>query len=167
MTQYFRWERRASSSAWNGALYPEPPGKALSAFRQGPVHEVADGVSLKECMKIFDVPSAMSIAEVRVQEIEQKHRDTPDTPDEPLPAPVDTGPKTGPLNGGASVVAYQNWRGEVAIREIKPICLWFGQTQWHPEDQWFLKAWDVEKQAERDFALHGFVNPKEMANAIA
>lgn len=69
-------------------------------------------------------------------------------------------------SGGASVVAYQNWRGEVATREIKPICLWFGQTQWHPEDQWFLTAWDVEKQVERDFALTGFVNPKEMANAL-
>lgn len=165
MTQYFRWERRAASSAWNGALYPEPPGKALSAYRQGPVHEVADGMTLRERMKEIAVPDAKAIGAMIVAAAEEKHKR--DDPDAPEPVPVDTGPKVGPLAGGASVVAYQNWRGEIAIREIKPICLWFGQTQWHPEDQWFLKAWDVEKQVERDFALTGFVNPKEAAYAIA
>ena len=32
----------------------------------------------------------------------------------------------------------------------------FGSTQWHPEPQWLLQAWDVDKDAERDFALAGF-----------
>lgn len=166
MTRYFRWERRAAASAWNGALYPDEPGKSLSPYRQGPTHKVEDdNMTLRECMSTFPVPDAETAAIETIAAREEKHKR--DDPDAPEPVTVDTGPKGGPLNGGASVVAYQNWRGEVAIREIKPICLWFGSTQWHPQDQWFLKAWDVEKQVERDFALHGFVNPKEMANAIA
>lgn len=165
MTQYFRWERRAASSAWNGALYPQTPGRSLSPYRQGNIHEVPDNMTLRECMKHIALPDAEEAGANLVAAAEEKHkRDDPDTPE---PWGVDTGPKTGPLGCGASVVAYQNWRGEVAIREIKPICLWFGQTQWHPEDQWFLKAWDVEKQVERDFALTGFVNPKEVAYATA
>lgn len=165
MTQYFRWERRAAASAWNGALYPTMPDRSLSPYRQSNIHEVPDNMTLRECMQHIALPDAEEAGANLVAAREEKHKR--DDPDAPEPVTVDTGPKGGPLNGGASVVAYQNWRGEVAIREIKPICLWFGSTQWHPEDQWFLKAWDVEKQVERDFALHGFVNPKEMANAIA
>ncbi|QWK79424.1 WYL domain-containing protein [Ochrobactrum sp. BTU1] len=48
---------------------------------------------------------------------------------------------------------YMNWRGESSIRAVIPIQIWFGSTEWHPEDQWFLKATDLEKGAERDFAL--------------
>ena len=163
MTQYFRWERRAASSAWNGALYPEMPGRSNSPYRQGNIHEVPDNMTLRECMKEIALPDAEEAAANHVAAAEEKHkRDDPDAP-APEPVPVDTGPKMGPLAGGASVVAYQNWYGEIAILEIKPICLWFGQT----EEQWFLKAWDVEKQVERDFALTRFVNPKEVAYANA
>lgn len=48
---------------------------------------------------------------------------------------------------------YTNWRGENAIRTAIPKKIWFGQTSWHPEEQWFLRAFDVEKGEERDFAL--------------
>lgn len=50
-------------------------------------------------------------------------------------------------------IAYTNWRGETSERIIIPIEVWFGKTEWHPEEQWFLKAHDVRKDAERDFAL--------------
>lgn len=50
-------------------------------------------------------------------------------------------------------IFYKNWKGEEAWRTIEPINLWFGSTEWHPEKQWLLKAVDVEKNAERDFAL--------------
>lgn len=36
---------------------------------------------------------------------------------------------------------------------IEPVKIWFGSTEWHPQQQWFLKARDVTKKAERDFAL--------------
>jgi predicted DNA-binding transcriptional regulator YafY len=50
-------------------------------------------------------------------------------------------------------VLYTNWKGETAWRQIEPIEIWFGHTQWHPEDQWLLKALDSEKGAQRDFAM--------------
>jgi predicted DNA-binding transcriptional regulator YafY len=50
-------------------------------------------------------------------------------------------------------VIYTNWRGETAERTIEPIKIWFGSTDWHKEDQWLLRALDIDKQAERDFAL--------------
>ncbi len=58
------------------------------------------------------------------------------------------------MNTSKSVeIIYTNWRGETAKRIIRPLKIWFGSTEWHKEDQWLLKALDVEKNTERDFAL--------------
>jgi len=48
---------------------------------------------------------------------------------------------------------YKNWEGEIRERTVVPTKIWFGHTDFHKEDQWFLKALDIEKDAERDFAL--------------
>ena len=56
-------------------------------------------------------------------------------------------------------VTYTNWRGETALRTIIPKRVWFGSTDWHSEPQWLLSAIDVEKNAERDFALKDFGHP--------
>ncbi|WP_201404240.1 hypothetical protein [Kaistia sp. 32K] len=56
-------------------------------------------------------------------------------------------------------IIYTNWRGETAERLIIPGAVWFGTTNWHPDPQWLLRAFDVEKQADRDFA------PKELGAA--
>jgi hypothetical protein len=48
---------------------------------------------------------------------------------------------------------YTNWKGETTIRTIKPIKVWFGTTEFHKGKHWFLKAIDIEKQAERDYAM--------------
>jgi predicted DNA-binding transcriptional regulator YafY len=50
-------------------------------------------------------------------------------------------------------ICYTNYRGETAIREIVPKSIYFGSTEWHPEPQWLLTAFDVEKKADRDFAM--------------
>jgi len=50
-------------------------------------------------------------------------------------------------------IVYTNYRGETAIRAILPRAIQFGATDWHPEPQWLLVAFDVEKQAERSFAM--------------
>ena len=50
-------------------------------------------------------------------------------------------------------MTYRNWRGEVAQRTIRPVALWFGKTDWHPEPGWLLNAWDCDKGERRDFAL--------------
>lgn len=50
-------------------------------------------------------------------------------------------------------ILYTNYRGETAWRTIVPRCLTFAASEWHPEHQWVLKAFDVEKGAARDFVM--------------
>lgn len=50
-------------------------------------------------------------------------------------------------------IVYTNYRGEKAERLIKPVSIWFGSTEWHADEQWLLHAFDIEKDAERDFAM--------------
>jgi len=51
------------------------------------------------------------------------------------------------------VIDYTNWRGERALRHIRPLTIRFEATEWHPEEQWILRAVDVERGATRDFAM--------------
>jgi predicted DNA-binding transcriptional regulator YafY len=50
---------------------------------------------------------------------------------------------------------YVNHRGERAERHVRPIRVWFGSTGFHPEGQWFLEAFDLDRQGTRDFAMSG------------
>jgi predicted DNA-binding transcriptional regulator YafY len=50
-------------------------------------------------------------------------------------------------------IVYDNWKGEVKIRRITPKKIWFGSTEWHPQEQWILDAFDEDKQADRSFAM--------------
>jgi hypothetical protein len=61
--------------------------------------------------------------------------------------------------GEALTIIYTNWRGETAERRIIPIKPWYGTTEWHPDPGWLIKAWDIEKDAERDFAWSGIAHP--------
>lgn len=53
----------------------------------------------------------------------------------------------------AVTIDYTNYRGERGLRLVIPAEIWFGKTEYHPLEQWLLKAFDVEKKADRDFAL--------------
>lgn len=48
---------------------------------------------------------------------------------------------------------YRNWKGQVKMRRFKPQEIYWGTTQFHPEAQWLFKVWDVDKDAERIYAL--------------
>ena len=48
---------------------------------------------------------------------------------------------------------YTNYRGETKYRNIVPLRIEFTATDWHPEEQWILVAHDVDKNAERGFAI--------------
>lgn len=50
-------------------------------------------------------------------------------------------------------VVYRNWRGETSLRNIRPLRIEFRDTEWHPEPQWIMRAFDLDKGAWRDFAL--------------
>lgn len=52
------------------------------------------------------------------------------------------------------IVDYTNHAGNRRERRIAPpFKLSFGSNEWHPEQQWLLRAWDVEKKAFRSFAM--------------
>jgi predicted DNA-binding transcriptional regulator YafY len=57
------------------------------------------------------------------------------------------------------IIDYTNHRGERRERRVSPNYLMFGTHEYHPEAQWLLDAWDVEKGAYRTFAvqhIHGW-----------
>lgn len=59
-------------------------------------------------------------------------------------------------------VVYRNWRGETSTRRIVPLAApRFGTSEWHKEPQWLLRALDVDKGEEREFAMN------EIAGAAA
>lgn len=57
------------------------------------------------------------------------------------------------INNQEVEITYTNYRGETSKRKVRPIKIWFGKTEWHPEAQWILDAFDIGKNAERSFAL--------------
>jgi len=48
---------------------------------------------------------------------------------------------------------YKNYKGDFFLRKVQPVEIYFGSTEWHPEPQWLLRAFDFDKKAERSFAM--------------
>lgn len=48
---------------------------------------------------------------------------------------------------------YTNHRGVKSQREVRPIKVWFGSTPYHPINSALLKAYDYDRQGERDFEM--------------
>lgn len=50
---------------------------------------------------------------------------------------------------------YKNYRGETAIREIRPIRVYYDSIgcKFHPQPGWRLECFDIERQAPRTYAL--------------
>lgn len=65
--------------------------------------------------------------------------------------------------GEPARIIYTNYRGETAERTITPKRVWYGISDWHPVPQWFLTAFDHDKNADRDFALIDFGYPRPSA----
>lgn len=57
-------------------------------------------------------------------------------------------------------IRYTNHRGETATRRILPHRIRFDSTEWHPERQWLLDAFDLDRQAERSFAMQDILEWK-------
>jgi predicted DNA-binding transcriptional regulator YafY len=53
----------------------------------------------------------------------------------------------------AVAIDYTNWRGERSVRRIRPVEIFWGQNDWHPEPQWLMAATDLEKGEPRTFAM--------------
>ena len=50
-------------------------------------------------------------------------------------------------------IVYKTLRGEIGTQTIVPKNIWFGSTEWHQNEQWFLKAYVLDQQEEQDFAM--------------
>lgn len=53
-------------------------------------------------------------------------------------------------------VSYKNWRGVTSTRNIIPNYIYYGSTEYHPEDQYLLKAYDLDRRENRLFAFKDF-----------
>lgn len=52
-------------------------------------------------------------------------------------------------------IMYTNHRHETEWRNILPVRLfWSEDNRYHPEPQYLLAAWDLDKKAGRDFAMN-------------
>lgn len=56
---------------------------------------------------------------------------------------------------------YVNWRGEAARRQVKPMTVRWGTSDWYKEPQWLLSCWDLERKDVREFALANMTNVKQ------
>lgn len=54
-------------------------------------------------------------------------------------------------------IKYKNWKGEISNRIIIPHKIWFGGSDYHKEIQWFMKAYDIDKCDNRDFAIKDII----------
>lgn len=50
-------------------------------------------------------------------------------------------------------VRYKNWKNEIAARNIIPLDIYYGSTEYHKDEQWLLKVWDLDKKDYRIYAL--------------
>lgn len=48
---------------------------------------------------------------------------------------------------------YENYRGVKSLRSVQDPTMWFGESKYHKGDQWFIHAFDLERQDFRDFAV--------------
>jgi predicted DNA-binding transcriptional regulator YafY len=51
------------------------------------------------------------------------------------------------------IIDYTNWKGERRERRIQPYSIDFCAEPMHPEPQWVLYAFDLEKKEYRSFAM--------------
>jgi predicted DNA-binding transcriptional regulator YafY len=53
---------------------------------------------------------------------------------------------------------YTNYKGEASTRTIVPLGIRFGYTEWHPQEQYLLNAYDCNKREGREFAMKDIKN---------
>jgi len=67
-----------------------------------------------------------------------------------------------PLVGALVEIKYTNWKGKTSYRTIKPIELIFDSNQYHPKPCYLLRAFDIDKDDERTFAVQNIHSWKEI-----
>lgn len=115
-------------------------GKGISPAKGSRVKDPA-AITMKYCDEMdldrFDLRDMYSLATAL-------NGSSPDIP-APIGAPID--------------FSYKNYKGEVDRQIVTPAKIWYGTTRRHPEPQWFLRGFDHDRKAERDFAMRGMTPP--------
>lgn len=57
---------------------------------------------------------------------------------------------------------YINWKGIAGHRKVKVLGFSYESNEYHPEKQWLLKAYDLEKKEKRIFAIKDMSNVEKM-----
>lgn len=55
---------------------------------------------------------------------------------------------------------YRNYKGEVGVRTARITGVRYGVSRHHPDRQWFVEGFDLEKRAERTFAARDMTGLK-------
>lgn len=64
---------------------------------------------------------------------------------------------------GPLMIDYTNHRGERSWRNIKPLKMFYGTSEYHHRPQWLLLAQDLDKGAQRTFTLADIHNSPVLA----
>lgn len=55
---------------------------------------------------------------------------------------------------------YKNYRGKEELRHVLLKEIRWGSTEWHPQEQWLLRAWDYARGEYREFAMKNIISFK-------
>lgn len=64
-------------------------------------------------------------------------------------------------------ILYKNYKGKISVRNIGPKEINFGKNKFHTENQWFLVAWDYDKNTMRSFAMNDILRINPTSEDIA
>ena len=53
---------------------------------------------------------------------------------------------------------YKNYKGIVSTRNVIPEGVYYGTTEWHKQNQWLMTAFDLDKKADRTFAITDIIS---------
>jgi hypothetical protein len=53
---------------------------------------------------------------------------------------------------------YTNYKGVTKEYTVYPMSLWYGNTEYHPEDQWLMSCRDMKDNKRKDFAVKSIVS---------
>lgn len=54
-------------------------------------------------------------------------------------------------------VRYKNWKGEIGIRQIIPLEIFYGNSEYHTEEQWLMRVWDIDRKDYRVYAARDII----------
>lgn len=63
--------------------------------------------------------------------------------------------------GALLTFPYTNHKGEYGIRTATFAGIEYGSNEWYPDPQWFIRTWDLDKNAARSFALN-LIDPTQL-----